>query len=254
MPDGWMSPSIVDISPTQAHGGSIEPVGAMNHIMQGYYRTMVSWSRERPYVTEKSAQFLIDREGAITQTASIFVQCWAGGRIALPTSSIIRKRRGNPNDYLVHIEHEGFSIDPISYPYDYLYSKNAPWPKAMVDSSIRVQIWILKEIERVQGRRIEPSKHTLMGHRAGDNRNRRHDPSSRPLLFGDGVWPQKYIIDRVRRELVEPESGWNEDGARLRKTLFRMLMQSWRNKHAISMKMADDNAAVRRIIERHNIG
>ncbi len=254
MPDGWMSRTVVDVSPTEAHGGSIEPVGVMNHIMQGFARTMVGWTRERPAVTQKSAQFLIDREGHITQTASIFTKCWAGGRIALPTSSIIRKRRGNPNDYFVHIEHEGFAVDPIAYDYDYIYSRKAPWPKAMIESSIRVQVWILKEIERVQGRRIEPSKHTLIGHRAGDNRNRRNDPSPRPLLFGDGVWPQKYIIDRVRRELVEPESSWNEDRVRLRKTLLRMLMQSWRKKHSVNMKMADDNATVRRIIERHNIG
>lgn len=183
---GWM-PGVEHV-PTEAFGyadlaqGSMQPIAVMSHVMQGYQRTMLAWARERPSSTPKSAHFTIGREGHVAQHVGIFDAAWTAGYVAHPSWPLYRPGT-NPNRYLVHIEHEGFSAPP-GYGFDFVYDDARPWPDAMVAASIEVQRWVLAQTG------IEAGPLTVIGHRETDSVNRALDPGS--------AWPQARIIEALR--------------------------------------------------------
>ena len=164
---GWMPD--VDHIGTTMYGysdvppGTMEPVAVINHIMQGYARTMIEWATTNS--TQKSAHFIIDRDGNITQTVSIYSPAWHAGRTAKPTWDSFPG--GNPNKYSVGIEHEGFSVDP-GYGYDYIYEDG--WPDAMMEASVQVHKWILGELG------LDATDQTVIGHNETDGVSRANDP------------------------------------------------------------------------------
>ena len=188
----WM-PNVEHI-PTAAFGGYgvIKPVGAINHIMQGYQTTMINWAKERPYKTLKSAHFTINREGRIVQHVALNQASWASGSVRDPTWRLLKSNsRGplNPNGYIINIEHEGFSKPP-GYGYDYIYNSSNPWPEKMVLASIEVHRWIFDELG------LQPNEDTITGHYAIDSITRAHDPGQ--------MWPQKRVIDAVNTGGLPP--------------------------------------------------
>lgn len=196
--NGWM-PDVEHI-PTAAYGypsmpaGQMIPIAIVNHIMQGYQRTMIDWANERPYVAGKSAHFSIGRSGRIVQHVSILDPAWHAGAVREATWPLLRFRAGlaiNPNLYTVGIEHEGFSVDP-GYGYDYLYSAANPWPQAMVDASVRVQKWVCSEVG------IKPSTDTIIGHRDIDGVARANDPGPQ--------WPQAAVIGAIKGVTIVPST------------------------------------------------
>ena len=71
---GWM-PDVDHIGTTQyGHAdvppNTMKPIAVINHIMQGYARTMIEWAETNS--VQKSAHFIVDREGNITQTVNIY--------------------------------------------------------------------------------------------------------------------------------------------------------------------------------------
>jgi N-acetyl-anhydromuramyl-L-alanine amidase AmpD len=142
----------------------MEPIAVINHIMQGYARTMIEWATTNS--TQKSAHFIIDRDGNITQTVSIYSPAWHAGRIAKVTWDSM-PTGNNPNKYTVGIEHEGFSVDP-GYGYDYIYEDG--WPDAMMEASVQVHAWILGELG------LEANDQTVIGHNETDGVSRANDP------------------------------------------------------------------------------
>jgi N-acetyl-anhydromuramyl-L-alanine amidase AmpD len=182
---GWM-PGVARV-PTAAFGyagmprGSMRPIAAMSHVMQGYQRTMIAWARERPFATPKSAHFTIGRSGRIVQHVGIYDPSWTAGHVERPAWPLYRPR-SNPNRYLVHIEHEGFSAPP-GYGYDYVYDERGPWPEALVEASIRVQRWALAELG------LEASRNTVIGHFETDSVNRALDPGP--------AWPRERILEAL---------------------------------------------------------
>lgn len=193
---GWM-PGVERV-PTVAFGyadmppASMRAVAVMSHIMQGYQRTNLAWARERPYATPKSAHFTIGRDGRIVQHVGITDPSWTAGYVNRPTWP--RYRPGtNPNRYLVHIEHEGFSVPP-GYGYDYVYDDRRPWPEAMVEASARVQLWVLAELG------LEASRATVIGHFETDSVNCANDPGP--------AWPRGAIL----AALVQPVPAGPEAG------------------------------------------
>ena len=92
---GWMPD--VDHIGTTMYGysdvppGTMEPVAVINHIMQGYARTMIEWATTNS--TQKSAHFIIDRDGNITQTVSIYSPAWHAGRTAKSYMGFVSKRQ-----------------------------------------------------------------------------------------------------------------------------------------------------------------
>ena len=165
---GWMPD--VDHIGTTMYGYSdvppetMEPIAVINHIMQGYARTMIEWATTNS--TQKSAHFIIDRDGNITQTVSIYSPAWHAGRIAKVTWDSM-PIGNNPNKYTVGIEHEGFSVDP-GYGYDYIYEDG--WPDAMMEASVQVHAWILGELG------LEANDQTVIGHNETDGVSRANDP------------------------------------------------------------------------------
>jgi N-acetyl-anhydromuramyl-L-alanine amidase AmpD len=182
---GWMPG--VEHQPSEAFGysdmprGSMRAIAVMSHIMQGYQRTMIAWARERPYATPKSAHFTIGRGGRIVQHVGVYDPAWTAGHVNRPTWPRYRPST-NPNRYLVHIEHEGFSVPP-GYGYDYVYDDRRPWPALMVDASVRVQRWVLAELA------IEASQETVIGHFETDSVNRVNDPGP--------AWPPDEILEAL---------------------------------------------------------
>lgn len=169
--------------------GTMRPRAVISHIMQGYQPTMIRWARS-PSNDFRSAHFSIGRGGRIVQHVGIFDAAWHAGRVESPTWPLYRSV--NPNRETIGIEHEGFSIDPVDYPYDYLYSAGRPWPLAMVEASIKVQRWIFEHPEVD----MKPSTLTIIGHRETATRSRANDPGSQ--------WPQRQIIGGVLLSALPP--------------------------------------------------
>lgn len=179
---GWM-PGAVEI-PTSFFGysdierGHMEPIAVVNHIAQGFIRTIDGWARAG---TTVSPHFGITRGGAVHQYVSIFDAGYHAGRLdpgRPPTWPGYQQGR-NPNKYTVGIEFEGFAVHP-GYAHDYIYSDERPWPEAMVEAGIRVHQWIFSQIDAT------PSVESVIGHREIAPASRAHDPGPQ--------WPQARIL------------------------------------------------------------
>ena len=177
---GWM-PDIDHIGTTMygytdVPPETMKPIAVINHIMQGYARTMIDWATNNS--VQKSAHFIIDREGNITQTVSIYSPAWHAGRTAKESWKSFPG--GNPNKYTVGIEHEGFSVDP-GYGYDYIY--DGSWPEAMMDASAKVHKWILGELS------LDANDQTVIGHFETDAVIRANDPGPQ--------WSREDLLSRI---------------------------------------------------------
>lgn len=193
---GWM-PAATQI-PTSYYGysdvepGGMQPTAIVNHIAQGFIRTIDHWARSGSQITPR---FGVTRGGAICQYVSIFDAAYHAGRLdrgAPPTWPGYQEGR-NPNKYTIGIEFEGFSVPP-SYGYDYAYSATAPWPEPMIEAGIRVHRWIFEQVET-----MEPSPLSVIGHREIAPRSRRYEP-------GD-LWPQERIIAMCQRAAAAAAAG-----------------------------------------------
>lgn len=176
---------------TEAQGGygippgQMQPIAVVNHIMQGFQRTMIAWAQERPARTEASAHFSIGRDGRLVQHVSIFTSAWHAGRLDSgrnPTWALWVPGM-NPNANTVGIEHEGFSVAP-GHAYDYVYGQSQPWPAPMVEASIRVQEWICEQAW------IVPGEHTIIRHGDLAPASRRDDPGA--------TWPRTMMLASLR--------------------------------------------------------
>lgn len=177
----WM-PGVERI-PTAAYTAKpINPLAVMSHIMQGYQSTMIRWAQERPAAVRASAHFTIGRDGRTVQHVSIREQAWHAGRLDPLGQPAWRlwSPGVNPSDISIGIEHEGFSVDPISYMYDYLYGVARPWPEPMVEASIRVHKWLFETLD------LEPSEDTVIGHFMTAPLTRANDPGV--------AWPRARIL------------------------------------------------------------
>ena len=185
-PEANASCGYPDVAP-----GQMKPIAVIWHIMSGYASTMLSWAKESSGV-QKSAHFIIDRQGNITQTVSIYTPAWHAGGVNSPSWSLYKG--GNPNKYTIGIEFEGFSIKP-SYGYDYLYSDEFPWPQAMLKAGTKVTNWCMQQTG------IVPSVDTMIGHYEVDAVNRAHDPAPSTARH---IWPRDKILAQLRGEPDDP--------------------------------------------------
>ena len=177
---GWM-PDIDHIGTTMygytdVPPETMKPIAVINHIMQGYARTMIDWATNNS--VQKSAHFIIDREGNITQTVSIYSPAWHAGRTAKESWKSFPG--GNPNKYTVGIAREGFSVDP-GYGFDYIY--DGSWPEAMMDASAKVHKWILGELS------LDANDQTVIGHFETDAVSRANDPGPQ--------WSREDLLSRI---------------------------------------------------------
>ena len=212
---GWMPD--VDHIGTTMYGytdvppDTMEPIAVINHIMQGYARTMIEWAETNS--VQKSAHFIVDREGNITQTVSIYSPAWHAGRTAKTTWKSFPG--GNPNKYTVGIEHEGFSVDP-GYGYDYIY--DGSWPEAMMDASAKVHKWILGELS------LDANDQTVIGHFETDAVSRANDPGPQ--------WSREDLLSRITGSEDSSSPAPSVDPAELASIKERLdILEEWVQSH-----------------------
>ncbi len=67
------------------------------------------------FMTEqKSTHFIVNKDGTIWQFVKSSDTAWGNGIMDKVTSEIVLQKAGNPNDYSISIEHEGFSTEDIN--------------------------------------------------------------------------------------------------------------------------------------------
>lgn len=190
---------------------TMKPIAVINHIMQGYARTMIDWATNNS--VQKSAHFIIDREGNITQTVSIYSPAWHAGRTAKESWKSFPG--GNPNKYTVGIEHEGFSVDP-GYGYDYIY--DGSWPEAMMDASAKVHKWILGELS------LDANDQTVIGHFETDAVSRANDPGPQ--------WSREDLLSRITGSEDSSSPAPSVDPAELASIKERLdILEEWVQSH-----------------------
>ena len=182
---GWM-PGVRRIETshfgyTDLPRGGMRPIAVVNHVAQGYVRTLDDWARRGVNV---SPHFGITRAGEVHQYVGIFDAGYHAGRLDPGHPPTWRRyRQGvNPNRYTIGIEFEGFSAVP-TYGYDYVYEQARPWPEPMVEAGIDVHRWIFRQID------IEPSSDSVIGHSEIAPLSRANDPGP--------CWPRARILEAL---------------------------------------------------------
>jgi N-acetylmuramoyl-L-alanine amidase len=173
---GWAPTSIAAHVPTSVFGyadvpaGSMKPIAIVDHVMQGYKRTMDARAKGNYGLV---AQFSVARDGSASQHASIFDPTYHAGRLdsKLPTWPLYRQGV-NPNKLTVGIEHEGFSVDPGNYPYDFLYGAAHPWPDPMIKKTIEIHEWCFEQAPSLG----KPGPQSIIGHNQIAPLSRENDP------------------------------------------------------------------------------
>ena len=173
--------------------GKMQPYVIVDHIMQGWLRTIDSWAETG--ASKIIVHFGIARDGRTCQYQDIYTEGIHTSSVNSPTSKIVQRlgsvaRRG-ANPYSIAIEHEGFSVEP-PYGYDFPYSAQRPWPTPMVEASIAIKRWIFAQGIANLG---EPSRDSIIGHYEADARNRPHDPAP---AHDRSIWPVERMIAALR--------------------------------------------------------
>lgn len=161
-PTGWMPVEpgkVVHIPATEWGYPDIReddmwPQAVINHVMQGYRRTMDDWARS-PQPEGKSVQFGINRAGEIAQYVSIWNPSYHAGDVNRPDGwgAVMLGRYGpNPNKWSIGVEWEGFSIPAVYNGVradDYLYDAAHPWPDAMVQAAIKIHQFVFHSTQQL---------------------------------------------------------------------------------------------------------
>lgn len=173
-----------------------KPVGVINHIMQGYQRTMIAWAKERPHTTEVSAHFTIGKNGRIIQHVPMNCAARHAGRLDVQKNPVwpLWKPGQNPSLYAYGIEHEGLTGEV--------------WTSDQVHASIRVHKFIFS-----QHPSWTPNTETIIPHAQTSPISRAHDPGTgwwgvngRSTSPGAGsVWAR--TIEEVAKAATPPMTG-----------------------------------------------
>lgn len=92
---------------TKGRSGHI-PSLVVLHIMAGTLKGTDAWFANP--ASQVSAHYGIGQGGECHQYVDERNTAWANGRVANPTSKIVKKLGGNPNTYTISIEHEGYDL------------------------------------------------------------------------------------------------------------------------------------------------
>lgn len=82
------------------------------HIADGSKAAVVA-TFKNPAV-EKSSNFLVNRDGSITQFVNTANASFCTGILDNPINELVLKRTHNPNDWTISIEHEGYGTTDIT--------------------------------------------------------------------------------------------------------------------------------------------
>jgi hypothetical protein len=179
--------------------GKMRPHVIVDHIMQGYLTTIDAWATNG--ASKIIVHFGISRSGRVAQYQDVYTEGIHTSSVSSPTAARVLQfgsiagRGANP--YSVAIEHEGFSVDP-GYGHDYIYTRERPWPEAMVLASVAVKRWIFAQPDTDLG---APSVDSIIGHYESDARSRINDPAP---ATDRGIWPRDRMIRRLSAPAVPP--------------------------------------------------
>lgn len=165
-------------------------VGFCDHIADGWYSTMTNEKFWESVGT--SAHFAISRKGEIAQLVNIFDTAFAEGLLGpkviwapyVEMTSLFRSH--NPNQWLISIEHEGFTGDV--------------WTPAMLAADIKLKRWCIEECARNNQDVLRYGLESLTGHFMFDGVNRAGCPGAH--------WPR----EEIWRNLTMKNGTYKENG------------------------------------------
>lgn len=82
------------------------------HVADGSKAAVVA-TFKNPTV-QKSSNFLVNRDGSITQFVNTANASFCTGNLDNPINELVLERTANPNDWTISIEHEGFGTQDIT--------------------------------------------------------------------------------------------------------------------------------------------
>ena len=188
VPIAWALPDWI-----RQREGKMAPVAIVDHIMQGYQSTVITWATNGQ--SKIITHFSIGRDGRKVQHCSVFTPGIHASslinpvaRVALALGAPVR----GANTYTIGKEHEGCSERPRGYsvPDEMIWSRANPWPEPMVRSSLDIDRWCFSAVPSLG----QPSRDSIIGHYEIDARNRPNDPAT---AADRAVWP----VERKLREL-----------------------------------------------------
>lgn len=205
MVESWMPG--VERFLTKALGGYGVPEGEMvaravvHHVVVGWLRTMIEWSKERPAHHQASYHFVIGEDGRIVQFVPITTPAWHAGRRDYVNATGRLVDRNDPGAKLV--EPTWSRWDPGANPGGQTVAiaregmADKPWTAAQLDAADRVTAWVMIQ------HGLKPNAGTLISHAALNPITREHDP-------GKG-WDRPARMEAVH-EIIERErrSSWHE--------------------------------------------
>lgn len=77
------------------------------HVSEGTLMSMTNWFKSA--AARVSAHYAVSRTGIVLQYVADEDTAWHAGKKVRPTAPIVRELGGNPNDWSIGIEHEGFA-------------------------------------------------------------------------------------------------------------------------------------------------
>lgn len=148
--------------PVEAHGnrGNHKPIVIVNHISTGTMGSM--YNTFKNISNQASSHFGVGRDGSIVQYVQLGRAAWTQGKIQLPTSPIIKEMGGNPNQYGVSIEHEGYPGNGI----------DGSLTEEQFHATCWLQKYIQTEVEKMYGVRILLNSHQVIGHYQIDSKGK----------------------------------------------------------------------------------
>ncbi len=88
--------------------GQYKPEIVVIHIMAGSLAGTVAWFKNP--ASQVSSHYGVGLNGEVVQFVKEEDTAWANGRVNNPTSKIVKEKGGNPNNYSISIEHEGYDL------------------------------------------------------------------------------------------------------------------------------------------------
>lgn len=148
--------------PVEAHGsrGIHKPIIIVNHISTGTMGSM--YNTFKNITNQASSHFGVGRDGSIVQYVQLGRAAWTQGKIQLPTAPIIKEMAGNPNQYGVSIEHEGYPGNGI----------DGTLTEDQFHATCWLQKYIQTEVEKMYGVRILLNSHQVIGHYQIDSKGK----------------------------------------------------------------------------------
>lgn len=177
------------------------------HIADGTYEGTKAW--EMNSASQTSSHFIVGQDGKICQVVPIEYAAWTQGVVNGATSSVVKKLGGNPNQYCVSIECEGY------------YSKTQG---ALTEAQLESVVWL---IQYIQDYVLKNFSHTIPSRRDYIIGHCEINSVTRPNCPGQ-LFPWSELMSRLNNSYTDTEN-----------TAYRVQVGYFENKHFADSMLAD---------------